>query len=50
MRKLVVAGIICWLAQRWFEGDCESSGFCYEADLNYDRLADFGILAQHWLE
>jgi hypothetical protein len=40
-------------ASQWLQGDCESSGFCYEADLNYDRkvnFADFGVFALHWLE
>jgi hypothetical protein len=41
------------LTFQWLETNCESSGFCNEADLNYDRqvdLADFAILADNWLE
>ena len=43
---------IDWLTEHWLEGDCFASGWCYEADLNYDLkvdFADFTKLASGWL-
>jgi hypothetical protein len=37
---------------QWLRDDCEYTGFCGEADLNYDRkvnFLDYVVLANNWL-
>ena len=39
-------------AERWLRDDCEYTGFCDEADSNYDRKVDFldyAMTANNWL-
>jgi hypothetical protein len=40
-----------WFAERWLNDDCVHTGWCYEADLNYDGvvdLLDYAELAASW--
>ncbi|MGA2092069.1 MAG: hypothetical protein ABSH16_01495 [Sedimentisphaerales bacterium] len=35
-----------WLVERWLDDDCLYTGWCYEADLNYDLKVDFEDFAE----